>query len=100
MLLQGLLIQTFYLLAGEAVVGATMSIPASCAKRRALHALQKARFTGLEVSEVGYGAWGIGKDAWLGAEDDESVRALHRAIDFGLNFIDTALAYGDGHSER
>src|SRR5919107_1296223 len=56
--------------------------------------------TGLEVSEVGYGAWGIGKDAWLGAEGDESVQALHKAIDLGLNFIDTALAYGDGHSER
>jgi aryl-alcohol dehydrogenase-like predicted oxidoreductase len=61
---------------------------------------RKLGFTGLEVSEVGYGAWGIGKDAWLGAEDDESVRALHRDIDLGLNFIDTALAYGDGHSER
>jgi len=56
--------------------------------------------TGLEVSEVGYGAWGIGKDAWIGAEDDESLRALNSAIDLGLNFIDTALAYGDGHSER
>jgi len=56
--------------------------------------------TGLEVSEVGYGAWGIGKDAWIGAEDDESLRALNRAIDLGLNFIDTALAYGEGHSER
>ena len=56
--------------------------------------------TGLEVSEVGYGAWGIGKDAWIGAEDDESLRALNRAIDLGLNFIDTALAYGDGHSEQ
>jgi len=56
--------------------------------------------TGLEVSEVGYGAWGIGKDAWLGAEDNESLRALNRAIDLGLNFIDTALSYGEGHSER
>src|ERR687886_130676 len=56
--------------------------------------------TGLEVSEMGYGAWGIGKDAWLGAEDDESLRALNKAIDLGLNFIDTALAYGAGHSER
>jgi len=37
---------------------------------------------------------------WLGAEDDESVRALHRAIDLGLNFIDTAAVYGNGHSER
>jgi aryl-alcohol dehydrogenase-like predicted oxidoreductase len=56
--------------------------------------------TGLEVSEVGYGAWGIGKSQWIGAEDDESLRALRRAIDLGLNFIDTALAYGAGHSER
>ena len=56
--------------------------------------------TGIEVSEIGYGAWGIGKDAWLGAEDDESLKALNRAIDLGLTFIDTALAYGDGHSER
>ena len=56
--------------------------------------------TGLKVSEIGYGAWGIGKGAWVGASDDESFKALHRSIDLGLNFIDTALAYGDGHSER
>jgi aryl-alcohol dehydrogenase-like predicted oxidoreductase len=56
--------------------------------------------TGLEVSEIGYGAWGIGKSQWLGAEDDESLRALNRAIDLGLNFIDTALGYGEGHSEQ
>ena len=55
---------------------------------------------GLEVSEGGYGAWGIGNSGWIGAEDDESLRALDRAIDLGLNFIDTALMYGDGHSER
>jgi aryl-alcohol dehydrogenase-like predicted oxidoreductase len=56
--------------------------------------------TGIEVSEIGYGAWGIGGDQWGGADDDESIQALHRAIDLGLNFIDTALAYGDGRSER
>ena len=56
--------------------------------------------TGLEVSEVGYGAWGIAGDAWLGAEDEKSLAALNRAVDLGLNFIDTALAYGGGHSER
>jgi aryl-alcohol dehydrogenase-like predicted oxidoreductase len=56
--------------------------------------------TGLEVSEVGYGAWGIGQSMWIGAEDEESLRALNRAIDLGLNFIDTALAYGNGHSEQ
>jgi aryl-alcohol dehydrogenase-like predicted oxidoreductase len=56
--------------------------------------------TGLEVSEIGYGAWGIAGDAWLGAEDERSLEALNRAVDLGLNFIDTALAYGGGHSER
>ncbi|MBI3696580.1 MAG: aldo/keto reductase [Acidobacteria bacterium] len=55
--------------------------------------------TGLRISEIGYGAWGIGRFMWIGAEDRESLRALDRAIDLGLNFIDTALAYGDGHSE-
>ena len=52
------------------------------------------------MSELGYGAWGIGKTAWLGADDDESLRALRRAIEQGVNFLDTALLYGDGHSEQ
>jgi len=56
--------------------------------------------TGLEVSEVGYGAWGIGQSMWIGAEDSESLEALRRALDLGLNFIDTALGYGNGHSEQ
>ncbi|HET9060962.1 MAG TPA: aldo/keto reductase [Acidimicrobiales bacterium] len=56
--------------------------------------------THLQVSELGYGAWGIGKSMWLGAEDDESLKALRRAIDGGVNFLDTALVYGDGHSEK
>jgi aryl-alcohol dehydrogenase-like predicted oxidoreductase len=56
--------------------------------------------TGLQISEVGYGAWGIGKTSWIGASDDESIQALDRAIHLGLNFIDTALGYGNGHSER
>src|SRR4051794_41690359 len=56
--------------------------------------------TGLQVSEIGYGAWGIGQSMWLGAQDDESLAALNRAVDLGVNFIDTALAYGDGHSEQ
>jgi aryl-alcohol dehydrogenase-like predicted oxidoreductase len=55
--------------------------------------------TGLNISEIGYGAWGIGKTSWIGATDDESLKALHRSIDLGLNFIDTALVYGNGHSE-
>jgi aryl-alcohol dehydrogenase-like predicted oxidoreductase len=56
--------------------------------------------TGLQVSEVGYGAWGIGQAMWGSADDTESLRALHHAVDRGVNFVDTALAYGDGHSER
>jgi aryl-alcohol dehydrogenase-like predicted oxidoreductase len=56
--------------------------------------------TGINVSEIGYGAWGIGGSMWQGAKDDESLKALNRAVDLGLNFIDTALVYGDGHSEQ
>jgi aryl-alcohol dehydrogenase-like predicted oxidoreductase len=56
--------------------------------------------TGLEVSEVGFGAWGIGGGLWLGAEDQESLGALETARSNGINFFDTALAYGEGHSER
>ncbi|RZS90983.1 aryl-alcohol dehydrogenase-like predicted oxidoreductase [Motilibacter rhizosphaerae] len=54
--------------------------------------------TGLQVSEIGYGAWGLGGSMWIGAEEDESVRALHRAIELGVDFIDTARGYGE--SER
>lgn len=56
--------------------------------------------TGYMVSELGFGAWGIGCSMWIGAKDDESLRALHLAADLGVTFVDTALAYGDGHSER
>jgi len=56
--------------------------------------------TGIDMSEIGYGAWGIGGSQWTGGDDEEAKRALNLAIDQGLNFIDTALAYGAGHSER
>ncbi|MCS7315119.1 MAG: aldo/keto reductase [Bryobacterales bacterium] len=56
--------------------------------------------TGLLVSEIGYGAWGIGGTMWIGGDDRESLAALRRALELGLNFIDTALVYGNGHSER
>lgn len=56
--------------------------------------------TGLEISVLGYGAWGIGGSMWIGADDDESLRALRRAIELGVDFIDTAAGYGAGHSER
>ena len=54
--------------------------------------------TGLSVSEIGYGSWGIGGSMWIGAKEDESIQALRRAIELGVNFIDTARGYGD--SER
>ncbi len=55
--------------------------------------------TGWRVSEVSFGAWAVG-GAWGTVDDKESLAALHRAIDLGVNFIDTADVYGDGRSER
>jgi aryl-alcohol dehydrogenase-like predicted oxidoreductase len=55
--------------------------------------------TGFAVSEVSFGAWAIG-GTWGQVSDDESLSALHAAVDAGMNFIDTADVYGDGRSER
>jgi aryl-alcohol dehydrogenase-like predicted oxidoreductase len=55
--------------------------------------------TGWNVSEISFGAWAIG-GFWGNVSDDESLAALNRAIDEGVNFIDTADVYGDGRSER
>jgi aryl-alcohol dehydrogenase-like predicted oxidoreductase len=56
--------------------------------------------TGLDVSEIGFGAWGLGATMWRGIPDDEALAAVREAVAAGVTFIDTALAYGDGHSER
>src|ERR1035438_8919208 len=56
--------------------------------------------TGIEISDIGFGAWGIGGKQWIGGADEESRAALRRALELGCIFIDTALAYGDGHSEE
>jgi aryl-alcohol dehydrogenase-like predicted oxidoreductase len=56
--------------------------------------------TGIKVSTVGFGAWAMGGAMWGGKRDDDSRRALERAYDHGVRLIDTALVYGDGHSER
>jgi aryl-alcohol dehydrogenase-like predicted oxidoreductase len=60
--------------------------------------------TGLEITRVGFGAWAIGGGGWQFGwgpqQDDESVAAIHRAIELGVNWIDTAAAYGFGHSEE
>src|ERR1035437_9266280 len=55
--------------------------------------------TGWKVSEISFGAWAIG-GTWGNVDDKESLAALHRALDSGVNFFDTADVYGDGHSER
>jgi aryl-alcohol dehydrogenase-like predicted oxidoreductase len=56
--------------------------------------------TGLRVSDIGFGAMTIGGEIFGATDDQESLRALHRALDSGMNFIDTADAYGRGHSEE
>ena len=64
--------------------------------------------SGIEVSALGMGCWAIGGPFWAGetplgwgqVDDDESIRAIHAALDRGVNFFDTANVYGAGHSER
>ena len=63
--------------------------------------------SGIQVSAMGLGCWAIGgpfwHDGWVGygdVDDDASIRAIHRALDLGVTFFDTADAYGCGHSER
>src|SRR2546427_3074738 len=55
--------------------------------------------TGWRVSTVSFGAWAIG-GAWGSVDDRESLAALHRAVELGVNFFATADVYGDGRSER
>ena len=64
--------------------------------------------SGIETSAMGLGCWAIGGPFWRGetpagwgkVDDDESIRAIHRALDLGITFFDTADVYGAGHSER
>jgi aryl-alcohol dehydrogenase-like predicted oxidoreductase len=60
--------------------------------------------TGFEITRVGFGAWAIGGGGWEFGwgpqDDDESVAAIHHALEQGINWIDTAAAYGFGHSEE
>ncbi|HEX6046819.1 MAG TPA: aldo/keto reductase [Pyrinomonadaceae bacterium] len=53
--------------------------------------------TGWDVSEMGYGMWGMA--SWSNSDDQESLQSLQTAVDHGVNFFDTAFAYGNGHSE-
>jgi aryl-alcohol dehydrogenase-like predicted oxidoreductase len=59
--------------------------------------------TGLEITRVGFGAWALGGGGdrgWGPQQDEESITAIHRAVELGVNWIDTAAAYGFGRSER
>src|SRR5690349_20308337 len=60
--------------------------------------------TGLQITRVGFGAWAIGgagwEFGWGPQDDDQSIAAVHRAIELGVNWIDTAAGYGFGHSEE
>jgi aryl-alcohol dehydrogenase-like predicted oxidoreductase len=56
--------------------------------------------TNLDVSRIGLGTWAIGGWMWGGADDRESIRTIHAALDEGINLIDTAPVYGFGHSEE
>ena len=60
--------------------------------------------TGMEITRVGFGAWAIGGGGWEFGwgpqQDEESVEAIHRALELGVNWIDTAAAYGFGRSEQ
>jgi aryl-alcohol dehydrogenase-like predicted oxidoreductase len=60
--------------------------------------------TGLDITRVGFGAWALGggdwEHGWGPQDDDESIAAIHHALEHGVNWIDTAAAYGFGHSEQ
>lgn len=74
--------------------GAPGGAPAAAMPRRALGR------SGLKVSEIGFGGWGIGKSMWGRTDDEESLRALRAALERGVDYFDTAAVYGHGHSER
>lgn len=56
--------------------------------------------TGMEITAIGFGSWAIGGNAWGPQDDDEAVGAIKRALELGMNWIDTAAVYGLGHSEE
>ena len=68
--------------------------------------MQKRAFgkTGMEITEIGFGSWAIGGSGWAAAwgpqDDEEAVGAIKRAVELGMNWIDTAAVYGLGHSEE
>ena len=55
--------------------------------------------TAMEITPIGFGSWAIGGNAWGPQDDEEAVGAVRRAVELGINWIDTAAVYGFGHSE-
>lgn len=60
--------------------------------------------TGLDITRIGFGSWAVGGSGWSGGwgsqDDKDSIRAIHRAVEHGVNWVDTAAVYGLGHSEE
>src|SRR5664279_209181 len=73
-------------------------------EHRGLMKTRKLGNSDLQITPVGFGAWAIGGPGWAyswGAQnDDDSIAAIHRALELGVNWIDTAAVYGLGHSEE
>ena len=65
---------------------------------------RKLGWTDLELTVIGFGSWALGGGGWESGwgpqDDEESIAAIHRALDLGINWIDTAAVYGLGHSEE
>ena len=80
------------------------SSPATNARAHVLGTTQQLGNSGLHLTPIGFGAWAIGggdwQYAWGPQEDRKSIEAIHRALDAGINWIDTAAVYGLGHSEE
>lgn len=80
------------------VTSSTQSNPAAQSN------LRKLGNSDLQLTPIGFGAWAIGggdwQFAWGSQDDNDSIRAIHRALDLGINWIDTAAVYGLGHSEE
>src|SRR5215472_16838664 len=86
------------------ISGAAMPIRNALPSARIAMETRKLGNSDLNITRVGFGAWAIGgagwEFAWGPQEDQDSIAAIHRALELGVNWIDTAAVYGTGHSEE
>src|SRR5215831_13010984 len=86
------------------ISGAAMPIRNALPSARIAMETRKLGNSDLNITRVGFGAWAIGgagwEFAWGPQEDQDSIAAIHRALELGVNWIDTAAVYGLGHSEQ